>query len=212
MRGVTARLESPPDHLGDAWTGPHLGWVPAGARSREQMADQLLALRLGQLRVPTRRGTGRATASGRLRRLTSPLLEDVQRWLLKQRPGTSIVVPRRCWRWLTVATRGRAVERASKYAVGVGSVLIAINHGDAILSGHVDAAALIKMSFTVLVPYCVSTASSVAAILEQAGREQGPAGSTRICDEDGRRMSGGGAMERVPGFRAPGRSWATPVS
>jgi hypothetical protein len=42
--------------------------------------------------------------------------------------------------------------------------LIAINHGDAILAGTIDGNRLFKMALTVLVPYCVSTLSSVGAL------------------------------------------------
>ncbi len=55
------------------------------------------------------------------------------------------------------------VRRALAFAVVVGAVLIGINHGDAILAGDVDAARLFKMGLTVVVPYVVSTWSSVAA-------------------------------------------------
>ena len=57
------------------------------------------------------------------------------------------------------------VLRACRYAVVVGAVLIAINHGDALLRGEVDAGRLLKMGLTVLVPYAVSTLSSVGATL-----------------------------------------------
>lgn len=46
----------------------------------------------------------------------------------------------------------------------VGSGLIAINHGDAILSGEVSLNRILRMGLTVLVPYCVSTYSSVSAL------------------------------------------------
>jgi len=49
-------------------------------------------------------------------------------------------------------------------------VLIAINHGDALLRGEIDAGRLLKMGLTVLVPYTVSTLSSVGAILEHRAR------------------------------------------
>ena len=58
------------------------------------------------------------------------------------------------------------MRRALGFAIVVGSVLIAINHGDALLSGEIGARRLVKMGLTVLVPYCVSTLSSVAAMLE----------------------------------------------
>jgi len=69
-------------------------------------------------------------------------------------------------RWLQLATTGPVVKRALKFAVVVGAILIAINHGDAILNGDVDSTRIAKMVLTVFVPYAVSTASSVAALLE----------------------------------------------
>jgi hypothetical protein len=69
-------------------------------------------------------------------------------------------------RWLEVATSQPVVIRALQCAVIVGAVLIAINHGDAILSGGVSGDRVAKMVLTVFVPYAVSTASSVSAILE----------------------------------------------
>jgi hypothetical protein len=68
-------------------------------------------------------------------------------------------------RWLAVATERAVVARACKFAVVVGAVLIAINHGDALLAGDVSAGRLLKMGLTVLVPYVVSTLSSVGATL-----------------------------------------------
>ena len=49
----------------------------------------------------------------------------------------------------------------------VGPILIAINHSDAILRGDISLARFGRMLLTVLVPYTVSTVSSVAAIREQ---------------------------------------------
>jgi hypothetical protein len=72
--------------------------------------------------------------------------------------------------WLSLAMRRSVVRRAIIYAVVVGAILIAINHGDAILSGSLDARRIAKMALTVLVPYCVSTLSSVGA-LRTARRE-----------------------------------------
>ena len=67
--------------------------------------------------------------------------------------------------WLSVACERGIVMRASKYAVVVGAVLITINHGDALLAGELDLRRLLKMGLTVLVPYVVSTLSSVGATL-----------------------------------------------
>lgn len=69
--------------------------------------------------------------------------------------------------WSTVAANRAVVRRALSYAFGVGATLIAINQGDAILAGRIDAVRILKMALTVVVPYCVSTASSVGAMLEK---------------------------------------------
>ena len=66
--------------------------------------------------------------------------------------------------FLAVASRPTIVRRALGYAVVVGALLIAINHGDALLAGEISTGRSLKMLLTILVPYCVSTASSVSAI------------------------------------------------
>jgi len=66
--------------------------------------------------------------------------------------------------WLKLATEGPVVRRALAYAVVVGAILIAINHGDALLAGEIGTARALKMGLTVLVPYAVSTLSSVGAL------------------------------------------------
>ena len=66
--------------------------------------------------------------------------------------------------WFRMATRWSVVRRALCYVVVVGAILITINHGDAILAGTVDAVRMWKMGLTLLVPYCVSTLSSVGAL------------------------------------------------
>jgi hypothetical protein len=68
-------------------------------------------------------------------------------------------------RWLAVARERAVVLRACKFALVVGAVLIAINHGDALLAGELGPRRLLKMGLTVLVPYVVSTLSSVGATL-----------------------------------------------
>jgi hypothetical protein len=44
----------------------------------------------------------------------------------------------------------------------VGTLLIAINHGHAIIAGQITQERIFQMILTVVVPYMVSTASSVA--------------------------------------------------
>ncbi len=74
---------------------------------------------------------------------------------------------------LRYATSWPCVRRAMMYAVVVGAILITINQGDAILSGDVDARRMTKMGLTILVPYLVSTLSSVGAYREHC--RDGPA-------------------------------------
>ncbi len=66
--------------------------------------------------------------------------------------------------WWAVALSGPVVRRAMVYLVVVGGLLIAINHGDALLRGDVDGVRLVKLLLTPIVPYVVSTLSSVSAI------------------------------------------------
>ena len=69
--------------------------------------------------------------------------------------------------FLRLALQPSVVKRALKYAVIVGVVLIAINHSDAILKGEITRGRLFRMALTVLVPYVVSTLSSVGALRER---------------------------------------------
>ena len=71
--------------------------------------------------------------------------------------------------WFQTARQPSVIKRAAKYAVVVGTILISINHGDALLRGEIGAARLLKMGLTVMVPYLVSTLSSVGAIREMRG-------------------------------------------
>ena len=72
--------------------------------------------------------------------------------------------------FLRLASQPSVVKRAVKIAIIVGCVLIAINHGDAIVNGTVSTGRLFKMALTVLVPYVVSTVSSVGAMRERDRR------------------------------------------
>jgi len=77
--------------------------------------------------------------------------------------------------WIRLACKGSVVRRALGYAVVVGAILIAINHGTAILNGDVAMDRLVQMGLTVLVPYLVSTFSSVGVMrqLRVSGRSSG---------------------------------------
>jgi hypothetical protein len=63
----------------------------------------------------------------------------------------------------------RVVRRALGFAVVVGSVLVAINHGDAIVGGTLSSGQVVKIGLTVVVPYVVSTWSSVLAVRGDSG-------------------------------------------
>ncbi len=73
--------------------------------------------------------------------------------------------------WLQSACEPKVAWRATKYAFFVGIILILINQGDVILRGEVTTVSLLKMGLTVLVPYLVSTCSSVGAMLELRGHK-----------------------------------------
>ncbi len=77
--------------------------------------------------------------------------------------------------WLRLAIERSVVRRAAMYALVVGSVLAAINHGDTILARSVTVTHLWKIGLTYLVPYTVSTLSSVGATRRMSGdRVSGP--------------------------------------
>ena len=69
--------------------------------------------------------------------------------------------------WIHLAFQRSVVKRALTYAIIVGAILIAINHGDALLRGDISPGRLFRMALTVLVPYTVSTLSSVGAMREK---------------------------------------------
>ncbi len=72
--------------------------------------------------------------------------------------------------WLQLALSQSVVRRALKYALIVGTILIGINHGDALLRGEFTATRVLRMALTVLVPYCVSTLSSIEALRTSGAR------------------------------------------
>ena len=76
--------------------------------------------------------------------------------------------------WTQVAFSATVRRRAFKVALIVGSILLAINHGDALLKGEISLARLLRMILTVIVPYIVSTVSSTGAILELRKSPQAP--------------------------------------
>jgi len=68
--------------------------------------------------------------------------------------------------WLSLCLSKPVARRAAYSALIVGTLLIAINHGDALMHGQMDTTRLLRMMLTILVPYGVSTVSSVSSIME----------------------------------------------
>jgi hypothetical protein len=75
--------------------------------------------------------------------------------------------------WMALATSRSVVQRATVVALVVGSILVIINHGDAIVRGDLSAGRLLRIALTISVPYCVSTYSSVSALRDAARRQPG---------------------------------------
>lgn len=67
--------------------------------------------------------------------------------------------------WISLCTSRPVVRRAALSALVVGTVLILINHGEAVLHGNIDGPLILRMGLTVIVPYVVSTVSSVSTLL-----------------------------------------------
>lgn len=71
-------------------------------------------------------------------------------------------------KWYVLAWRRDVIARGLRVAAIVGTVLVAINQGDLILSGTLPGEAAWKIPLTYLVPYLVSTYASVAAMVSAA--------------------------------------------
>jgi len=67
--------------------------------------------------------------------------------------------------------------RATRTSLLVGTILVIINQGDAIWTGGWPAASIPKLLLTYLVPYAVSTSSSVASRIESASAKNVGAGA-----------------------------------
>jgi hypothetical protein len=66
--------------------------------------------------------------------------------------------------WLAVALRRDIFARSVRIALVVGSLLALINHGERIISGSLDSAAMVKICLTYLVPFGVATWSAVNTV------------------------------------------------
>ena len=65
----------------------------------------------------------------------------------------------------SLAIEIETLKRSIKVAAIVGTLLMLINHGDVILSGTINTEHLFKILLTYLIPYLVSTYSSVESKL-----------------------------------------------
>jgi hypothetical protein len=74
--------------------------------------------------------------------------------------------------WLTLCCTKPVMKRASWTALIVGTILILINHGTSIVKGEVDLMRVLQMCLTVMVPYVVSTTSSVSALLNAENQDR----------------------------------------
>lgn len=68
--------------------------------------------------------------------------------------------------WVSLCLSKPVVRRALYSALIVGTILIAINHGDALIRGEIDPTRVFKIILTILVPYLVSTISSALTIID----------------------------------------------
>lgn len=67
--------------------------------------------------------------------------------------------------WFRAAGNQRVVQRSIRVSLVVGTVLVAINHGDTLLESGINAQLVWKIPLTYLVPYSVSTYAAVDALL-----------------------------------------------
>ena len=71
--------------------------------------------------------------------------------------------------WLATAREPSIVRRSLRVAAVVGTLLVAINHGDRALAGALTPGAWLKIALTYCVPYGVATFAAVQAV-----RQRGP--------------------------------------
>jgi hypothetical protein len=63
--------------------------------------------------------------------------------------------------WLSIAFEANVLKRSLIISVVVGTILMIINYGDIILAGNLTTTHIFKIILTYLVPFLVSTYSSV---------------------------------------------------
>jgi hypothetical protein len=67
--------------------------------------------------------------------------------------------------WLALCVSKNIMRRSLLTSLIVGTILVIINHGDALITGEIDSVRVFRIILTYLVPYLVSTTSSVSTIL-----------------------------------------------
>lgn len=70
--------------------------------------------------------------------------------------------------FISIALTREVVIISLKMSLIVGTVLALINHGPSIVEGLLTQEKILQIALTYLVPYCVSTFSSVKAIQKRA--------------------------------------------
>jgi hypothetical protein len=100
--------------------------------------------------------------------------------------------------WLKSAAHPATMRRACTTSLVVGTLLIAINHGHAIIAGQMTQERVFQILLTVVVPYMVSTASSVSTRdeLGQISRIPAPSPIDRLYGE--RELVAIGETEELP--------------
>jgi len=63
--------------------------------------------------------------------------------------------------WLSIAFEASVFKRSVMVSAFVGTILMIINHGDIIIAGNLTSTHIFKIALTYVVPFLVSTYSSV---------------------------------------------------
>ncbi|WP_170605517.1 nitrate/nitrite transporter NrtS [Ruegeria arenilitoris] len=69
-------------------------------------------------------------------------------------------------KFLNLAIQPSVMRRAGRIALIIGSVFFLINYADKLIAGTITRPEIIKAMVSYCVPYCVSTYSSVMAVIE----------------------------------------------
>ena len=83
-------------------------------------------------------------------------------------------------RWFQVARSPSIIRRAIKVSIVVGTLLVFINHVPALWSGDYNRFRVFQIGLTYVVPYCVATWSSVAALLEKEKSAQSTEADAKV--------------------------------